>query len=359
MNKVLRWFTRDSFIYPVVAILMGLILGGIVMMIGGYNPFEAYGALFKKVFGDLYNFGEAVREMTPLIMTGLAFAFAARAGLFNIGGEGQFLVGMTAATFVGVQFTGLPFYIHAPLALIAGAVFGGLWAAIAGYLKAARGVNEVISSIMLNWIGFYLANLIVRQFLKVPGRDRSADISENASISLTWLSEFMGGSRVHLGTLLALVIVAVIYVYMWKTKQGFEIRAVGLNSNAAEYAGMSVNRNIVKAMFISGMLAGLGGAFQILGVFQYQTIMTGSPGTGFDGIAVALIGLNHPFGVLLGGILFGSLTYGSAGMSFAADVPPEIIRIVIGSIIFFIAAQGIVRWVLKPFYSKRKKEKVL
>lgn len=170
MNKVLKWFTRDSFILPVVAILMGLILGGIVMLIGGYNPFEAYGALFKKVFGDMYNFGEAVREMTPLIMTGLAFAFAARAGLFNIGGEGQFLVGMTAATFVGVKFTGLPIYIHAPLALIAGAVFGGLWAAIAGYLKAARGVNEVISSIMLNWIGLYLANLIVRQFLLLQGR---------------------------------------------------------------------------------------------------------------------------------------------------------------------------------------------
>lgn len=137
------------------------------------------------------------------------------------------------------------------------------------------------------------------------------------------------------------------------------MRSVGLNPNAAEYAGMNVGRNVVKAMFISGVFAGLAGTFEVLGVFHYQSVYAASPGYGFDGIAVALLGMNHPFGVVLGAILYGVLTYGSAGMSFAAKVPPELIKIVLGSIIFFIAAQGIVRLVLKPFFLKRKKEKVL
>lgn len=358
MNNILKFFTRDSFTLPFVAIVMGLVLGALVMLIGGYNPIDAYSALLERVYGDSYDFGEAIREMTPLIMTGLAFAFAARTGLFNIGGEGQFLIGMTAASIVGIHVHGLPAFIHAPLAIIAGAVFGGLWAALAGFLKATRGVNEVISCIMLNWIGLYLSNLVINTFALQDGTTQSVNIEPSASIAIGWLSEMMGNARVHWGTLIALLAAVFFYIFMWKTKQGFELRAVGFNQDASKYAGMNVNRNIVKAMFISGAFAGLGGAFTVLGVFGYQSVMASSPGTGFDGIAVALIGMNNPFGVILGAILFGTLTYGSAGMSFSADVPPEIVRIVIGAIIFFIAAQGIVRWVLKPFYAKRKKEKV-
>jgi len=359
MANFLKLFTKDSFILAIVAIIMGLVLGALVMLLGGYDPIEAYGALFERVYGDTYNFGEAIREMTPLILTGLAFAFAARAGLFNIGGEGQFLIGMTAASVVAIQLKGLPAFIHAPLAVIAGALFGGLWAALAGYLKAKRGVNEVITCIMLNWIGLYAANLVINRFMLLEGQNRSVDIQPTASISIDWLSQMMGNARVHWGTLIAVAAAVFFYIFLWKTKQGYELRSVGFNQDASRYAGMNVDRNIVKAMFISGTFAGLAGAFEVLGVFHYQSVMASSPGTGFDGIAVALIGMNNPFGVLLGAVLFGTLTYGSAGMSFAADVPPEITRIVIGSIIFFIAAQGIVRWVLKPFYSKRKKEKVL
>lgn len=359
MANLLKIFTKDSFVLVLVSIVLGLLLGAVVMLIGGYDPVVAYSALFSRVYGDSYNFGEAIREMTPLILTGLAFAFAARAGLFNIGGEGQFLVGMTAASIVGIKLHGLPAIIHAPLAVIAGAVFGGLWAAIAGYLKAKRGVNEVITCIMMNWIGLYLANLVINQFALMDGENRSVDIQPSASISIEWLSQMMGNARVHWGTVVALLAAVFFYIFMWKTKQGYELRAVGFNQDASRYAGMNVNRNIIKAMFISGVFAGLAGAFEVLGVFHYQSVMAGTPGTGFDGIAVALIGMNNPFGVLLGSVLFGTLTYGSAGMSFSADVPPEIIRVVIGSIIFFIAAQGIVRWVVKPLYSKRKKEKVL
>ncbi|WP_339321961.1 ABC transporter permease [Paenibacillus sp. FSL W8-0194] len=359
MSKLFKIFSVNSLLVPLVAVVLGLIVGAIIMLIGGYDPLLAYGSLFKTVFGNVYDFGETIREITPLIMTGLAVAFAFRAGLFNIGAEGQYIVGMTAATAVGIKLSGLPIVVHALVAIIAGGLAGGIWAGITGYLKAKRGVNEVIISIMLNWTALYFSNYIVRNFLLEKGQQRSEEIKDTASISIGWLSTAFDNARMHWGTIIAILAAVFFFIYMWKSKQGYELRAVGHNGHAAQYAGMSVKKNIVKAMFISGVFAGLGGAFQVLGVFHYQAIFTGSPGIGFDGIAVALIGLNHPFGILLSASLFGILTYGSAGMSFGAEVPPEIIRIVIGSIIFFIAAQGIVRWVLKPFYLKRKKEKVL
>ncbi|MGE6230192.1 ABC transporter permease [Paenibacillus chitinolyticus] len=359
MNKVMKFFMRDSAVIPLAAIVLGLVFGAIVMLVGGYNPITAYSSLFSRVFGNMYDFGETIREITPLILTGLAVAFAFRAGLFNIGGEGQFIVGMTGAAIVGIKLSGLPAIIHAPLAIIVGALLGGLWAGIAGYLKARRGVNEVITTIMLNWIALYLANYTVNHFLLMKGQQRSVDIQPTASVSLEWLSAIFNNARLHWGTLVAILAAVFFYFFLWKTKQGYELRAVGHNTNAAEYAGMNVNKNIIKAMFISGMFAGLAGAFEVLGVFHYQTVMPASPGYGFDGIAVALLGLTNPFGVLLSASLFGILTYGSAGMSFGADVPPELIRIVIGSIIFFVAAQGIVRWVIAPLYFKRKKEKVV
>lgn len=357
MNKLKKIFATDSYIVPLVAIVLGFLIGAIVMLIGGYDPLAAYSALFQRVFGDMYNFGEAIREMTPLMLTGLAVAFAFRSGMFNIGADGQVLIGMTAASVIGIKLAGLPSFLLVPLAVIVAGLCGGLWAGFAGYLKAKRGINEVITTIMLNWIALFFANYIVRHFLLIPGQNRSEDIP--ASMSMTFLNGIFNNARLHWGTVIALAAAVFFYVFLWKTKQGYEMRAVGLNPNAAEYAGMNVGRNVVKAMFISGVFAGLAGAGEVLGVFHYQSVFAASPGYGFDGIAVALLGLTHPFGVILAAILYGTLTYGAAGMSFAADVPPELIRIVIGSIIFFIAAQGIVRGILKPFYIKRKKEKVL
>ncbi|WP_150272983.1 ABC transporter permease [Paenibacillus tepidiphilus] len=356
MHRLKKIFATDTYVVPIVAVIMGFLVGAVVMLIGGYDPIAAYSALFKRVFGSPYDFGEAIREMTPLMFTGLAVAFAFRSGMFNIGADGQVLIGMTAASIVGIKLAGTPTYLLVPLAVIAAGLAGGLWAGFAGFLKAKRGINEVITTIMLNWIALYLSNYIIKNFLLLQGQNRSVD--NPASMSMTFLNSLFDNARVHWGTVLALVAAVFFYVYLWKTKQGYEMRAVGFNPHAAEYAGMNVGRNVIKAMFISGVFAGLAGAGEVLGVFHYQSIFAASPGYGFDGIAVALLGLTHPFGVILAAILYGMLTYGSAGMSFGADVPPELIRIVIGSIIFFIAAQGIVRWVLKPFYFKRKKEKV-
>ncbi|TGV29245.1 ABC transporter permease, partial [Mesorhizobium sp. M00.F.Ca.ET.186.01.1.1] len=231
---------------------------------------------------------------------------------------------------------------------------GGSWGSIAGYLKAARGVNEVITSIMLNWVALYLANWVMNAFFIPTGQQRSEMIKESSMITITWLSQMFDSARLHWGTLLAVLAAIFFYVILWKTKSGYELRAVGLNPHASEYAGMNVNRNVVKAMFIGGMFAGIGGACEILGVFHYQAIMTAQPGYGFDGIAVALIGGNTPLGVVLAAILFGILTFGAAGMKFGAGVPVELIRVVIASVIFFVAAHGIVKIFVKPILQKKK-----
>lgn len=358
MNKLLQAFTKDTAFVPAVAILLGLFFGAVIMVVGGYDPILAYVSLFQKVFGKWSDFGETIRSITPLLLTGLSVAFAFRTGLFNIGAEGQFIMGMTGATFIGVKLH-LPWFIHAPLAIVVGALAGGAWGMIAGYLKAKRGVNEVITTIMLNWISLYLANYIVNTFLIEPGQQRSYMIADSASVSITWLTGLFGSARLHWGMPISLLCVVVFYVFLWRTKQGYELRMVGRNPNAAQYAGVNVNRGIVKAMFISGVLAGLAGAFEILGVSHYQPINTSLPGYGFDGIAVALLGGNTPIGILLGAILFGSLSYGSAGMSFGADVPPEIIRIVIGFVIFFVAAPGIIRWLRAKVTRKKTKGEVV
>lgn len=355
MNKVIQVFTKESFLVPLVAIVLGLITGALAMLAGGFDPILAYQSLLKKVFGDVYNFGETIRQITPLIFTGLSVAFAFRTGLFNIGAEGQFIMGMLTATFVGV-LVDLPAYLHAPLAILCGGLAGGLWGAIAGFLKAARGVHEVITTIMMNWIALYFSNYLLVTFLVPKGQQRSEEVKDTAVITFHWLSDLFGGARIHWGTPLALLTAVIFFIVLWKTKTGFELRAVGLNPHASEYAGMNVNNNVVKAMFIGGLFAGIGGACETLGVFHYQAIMAAMPGYGMDGIAVALIGGNSPFGVVLGAILFGGLTFGATGMKFGAGVPVELIRVVIASVIFFVAAHGIVRYFLKPVLAKKKEE---
>lgn len=357
MNKLIKLFTKDSAVVPLVAIVLGLIVGAIIMLLGGYDPILAYRSLLKKVFGNPYDFGETLTAITPLIFTGLSVAFAFRTGLFNIGAEGQYIIGMTGATIIGVQVDA-PWFIHAPLAIIVGALCGGFWGMIAGYLKAARGVNEVITTIMLNWMALHLGNYLVNTFLLEPNKGRSYFVDESAAVTIGWLSRAMDNARIHWGMFFAILAVIFFYVYLWRTKSGYELRVVGFNPDAAKYAGINVNKGVVKAMFISGALAGLAGVFQLLGVFLNQPISAGHTGHGFDGIAVSLLGGNTPLGVLFGAILFGTLSYGAAGMSFGADVPPEIIRIVIGSVIFFVAAPGIIRWVLKQLRLRKDKGEV-
>jgi len=351
MNKIARLIVKDSTLVPIVSVLLGLLLGAVVMLIGSYNPILAYSSLFKYVFGSMNSVGETIRQITPLIFTGLSVAFAFRTGLFNIGAEGQFIMGSLGAAYVGIMFQ-LPWFLHIPLAIIVGGLMGGLWGSIAGYLKAKRGVHEVISTIMLNWIALYLANYMIKTFLLEPKQMRSYYIEESAWLSSSGLTQLFDNARIHYGILIAIAMAFIFYLILWKTKQGFELRAVGFNPHASEYAGVNVQANIVKAMLYSGIFAGVGGVCEVLGVFHYQSVNAAFPGYGMLGIAVALIGRNSALGTIFGAVLLGVLTYGAAGIKFGAGVPEELINIVIAMVIFFVAASEIVKLLLR--FTRRK-----
>jgi ABC-type uncharacterized transport system permease subunit len=339
------------FLVPVFSVLLGLLAGASIMWVFGFNAVEGYSALFQGIFGDVYYVGETIRSITPLILAGLSVAFAFRTGLFNIGVEGQLIIGWLAAIFVGVTFQ-LPAIIHIPLAIIAAAVAGSLWAFIPGFLKAKLHVHEVITTIMMNYTALYTANYIIRTFLK-SASERTERAEPTASLRVEWLTDIFTGSRVHLGIFIALLAAMILWYILWKTTLGFELRAVGFNSTASEYAGMNVKRNILSSMMISGAFAGVGGAVEGLGTYQYMPIMGGFTGLGFDGIAVALLGASTAVGIVLAAALFGGLQFGALNMQGISGVPTEIIQVVIALIIFFVASQYFVTWLI----SRRKKKK--
>ncbi|MDN4494309.1 ABC transporter permease [Ureibacillus aquaedulcis] len=343
-----------NILVPLISILLGLIIGAIVMAISGFNPIDGYMALWNGIFMDTYTMGETVRQITPYIFSGLAVAFAFRTGLFNIGVEGQLIMGWLAAAWVGQAFE-LPAVVHVPLALIAAASAGALWAFIPGLLKAKLQVHEVIVTIMMNYTALHVANALIGVIS--GGEERTEKIHESASLRSDLLESMTDYSRLHWGFIVALLAVIVMWFILQRTTLGYELKAVGFNKNASEYAGMNVNKNIILAMVISGSFAGLGGAMEALGTFENMSKLHAATGIGFDGIAVALLGANQPFGVLLGAILFGALKNGGLNMPSEAGVPTEIVSIVIALIIFFVASGYIIRVALERFGKKRKEEK--
>jgi len=350
-RKIIQALKLKELLFPLAAIGLGLLVGAIVILWIGKNPFAAYASLLYGAFGNLNSVANTLARATPLILTGLAVAFAFRCGLFNIGVEGQMLIGALCAAYVGTILSGLPVIIHLPLTIICAMAASALWAAIPGILKAKRGVHEVINTIMMNYIAYALVAYIITGPLKAPGQiPKSADILQTSQlIRLSELFEW-STSRLNAGIVIALLASVAIYYLLWKTTLGYEIRAVGLNPFAAEYGGISINRNIILAMAVSGVLAGLAGAERVLG-FHGSFILGFSPGYGFEGIAVALLGKNHPVGVILAAILFGSLSSGGRWMAFNTGVPTDIVTILQAVIIFFVAAEGIVAW----FFRNKKK----
>lgn len=327
---------------PIIAVFLGVLVGTIIMIASGYNAITAYQALWNGAFGDIYFIGEVIRQVIPYILAGLAVAFAFKTGLFNIGVEGQLLVGWVAAVWVGVSFE-LPKIIHLPLAVLAAGVAGALWAFIPGYLKARFRVHEVIVTIMLNHTALYITNQIIRSVLS-DGKERTDMIAESASLRSAFLEGITDYSRMHWGITIAIICAIIMWFILEKTTTGFELRAVGFNEHASQYAGMNVKRNIILSMVISGVFAGLAGAMEGLGTFGYMAVKGGFTGVGFDGIAVALLGGNSAIGVVLAAILFGSLKVGALNMPLEAGVPNELVDIIIALIIIFVASSYIIRW---------------
>lgn len=291
-----------------------------------------------------YPIMESLVVATPYILVGLAVALSFRAGLFNIGAEGQYFVGGLLCVYVGYSLKGLPIYIHLPLTLLAGMVGGGLWGAIPGLLKALTGAHEVINTIMMNYIAFALSDWLLNGPMQRPGG--FTPVSPEIQPSAMLPSLFPTPIRFHAGFFLALACAAAVYWLLFKTTVGFELRSVGANPHAARYAGMNLTRNFVLAMFLSGGLAGLAAANEISGLTHYMPNAF-SAGYGFDSIALALLGKSHPVGVVLASLLFGILRAGATRMQSAANIPIDIISILQATIIIFIAAPEIIRMIYR------------
>ncbi|MFC3882331.1 ABC transporter permease [Bacillus songklensis] len=350
MNKFLKNERTVNIIIPVLAAILGLAAGAVIMFLGGYDPVVGYSSLLDGMIGSPKSVGEVIRAMTPLILAGIAVAFAFKTGLFNIGVEGQLLVGWLASVWVGYAFD-LPKAIHLPLAILAAALAGALWGFIPGLLKARLKVHEVIVTIMMNYIALYTTSAIIKNFL-YAGNEKSYNIKESASLASPFLASITDNSRLHYGIIIALLAALVMWFLLNKTAKGYELRAVGYNQHASRYAGMNVARDVVLSMAISGAFAGLAGAMEGLGTFQNMNSLSAFTGTGFDGIAVALLGGNNAVGIVLAAALFGGLKTAAPEMNFMADVPSELIDIVIALIIFFVASSYMIRW----FFNRLSKE---
>ncbi|MFM2364991.1 MAG: hypothetical protein RLY79_660, partial [Actinomycetota bacterium] len=330
-------FDVGSWLIPVIAVFVALFIGGILIRLQGLDPIVAYRSLFKTAFGSIEGIGATLGKSTPLVLSGLAVAVGLRAGLFNIGAQGQLLSGSLAAAWAGITFDGLPGYIHIPIALIIGAFFGSVVAGISGLLKAYRGVHEVITTIMLNSIVMAIADYLASGKLREPGQflTRTSEIAESARLPIF--------GNLPSGFFIAVLLGVFIWWVLGRTTSGFRIETVGRNRHAAWYSGMSVKRTVVSAMVISGAIAGLGGAIETLGI-TYRYSPAFNLGLGFDGITIALLGRVHPIGIIPGAILIGGMRAGAANMQFDAGVAPELVDLLMALILFFVTAPLIARF---------------
>jgi ABC-type uncharacterized transport system permease subunit len=324
---------------PLVAVALSLGVGAVFILAIGEDPLAIYALMLRESLGTGYGIGQTLFKATPLIFTGLAVALGFRAGLFNIGVEGQLYLGGLAAAVTGVALAGLPGVLLLPLALLAAAAAGLVWGAVPGLLKARFGAHEVINTIMLNFVAFALASFLGR-FLFEPATVRTAAVGAGAEIArLGVLVPALRGSPVNFSLLLALLAAAATALLLFGTRLGYELRAVGLNAPAAEYGGVAIGRVQVAAMALSGALAGLGGVNFVLG-YKHYFEMNFSAGVGFLGIAVALLGRNHPVGVIVAALFFGALSYG--GLVINQRVPKELVDVLQALVILLaISAQVI------------------
>ncbi len=323
---------------PLFSVFLAAFIGAMLLWLSGSNPFTAYWSLLQGALGSPEAIGRTLEKATPLVFSGLAVAFAFKAGLFNIGGQGQLLIGGIVAAYLGFAVDGLPCLIHMPLALLGGSLAGALWAAIAGALKTYTGAHEVITTIMLNYIAINLTDFLANGPWKDTGIiARTPKILDTAVIP-TW-------GFIPLGFVVAVLMAILTYYLLFKTTWGYAIRTTGLNAEAAKYAGIKVGRIIILTMAFSGFLAGMGGAVESLGVIgRYQPGF--NVGLGFDGITIALLAKTNPLGVIPAAILLGAMDAGGSQMQFDAGVRFQIIDVIKALILFFVSADIIVRKIL-------------
>ncbi len=351
-----------------IAIVLGFLAGAIILNLTGVSAIEAYTEMFMGAISKPNYISTIIVRSTPLILTGLSVAFAFKTGLFNIGAEGQFIIGSLAAAFLGLKLN-FPWFIQVPVVMMLATLIAGFYGGISGYLKARFGVHEVLSTIMFNWIALYFSNwALMSPIMHRPHTETSEFILPQTSITILeeWkISEagmnfFMENpslgqffrSPINLGIIIAIIAAILAWYILEKTTFGYELKAVGFNPNASKYGGIKVEKRLTQSMFISGALAGLAGATHVMGVSKNVAILAGPEGYGFEGIAVALIGLTHPIGTIISGFFLGTLKYTGQKLQSSMEVPSEVITLMIGAIIFFLALEPIMN---KLFSHIRKK----
>ncbi len=352
-------------VVPIVTTLIAFMMGGLVVLATGKNPLKVYQAvfngtglnwLFPWVGGEervtaALNLQQTLLLATPLMLTGLAVAFAFRCGMFNIGGQGQYFAGAYFSVWLGTKFADMPTFWHVALILVAASLAGAFWAGIAGFLKATVGAHEVISTIMLNWIAVWVGSYLFGQGGPLQNPEQkfvpiSADIADSAKLHVFWGDALLQG--LHIGFFIAIAALVVFWIILNRTTLGYEVRAVGFNPEAARYGGINVARNYFLAMAISGLFAGLAGALDILGwQFRLGQADVRASAIGFAGIAVALLGRNTALGVGLSALLFGALLNGTSGRQldpeiFRPDLAGNLAQIIQGLVVLFIGAEALV-----------------
>ncbi|NMA14410.1 MAG: ABC transporter permease [Clostridia bacterium] len=341
-----------SFFIPLFSIVIALLLGTILIVVFKKDPISAYKALIKGSFGNLQAFTNTLSRSTPIIFTSIGAAIAFKCGVFNMGVEGQLNIGGMAAAIAGYAIPGLPPYIHIPLCILLGALGGAIWALIPALMKVYRGVHEIISTIMMNYIAVSLTSYLTAT-LRDSGVPQTPFILPSAKMpSMASLDGFRG-STLNMGFVIAIMLCFVIYVFLNRTSAGFEIRSVGLNIEASRAAGIKVNKSVITAMIISGALAGIGGMERVLGV--HKAFITGfSPGYGFEGVAASLIASNNPIGAIFSSVMFGTLANGGLHMEMSAGVPSQVVSIVQGLIILCVAVNAFFKHII--FKHKKRRE---
>ena len=333
-------------LFPLIAVVAAFIVGGILILIIGDNPIETYRLLFSSALSWPVGIGYTLFYATPLIFTGLAVMVAFRCGLLNIGAEGQLYIAAFATAWVGITFANLSPWLLIPMCFIAAVVGGGVWGAIPGILKARFGSHEVINTIMLNFLAVALVSYFIQYHYKAPGDPIMQSVPIGWGAHIFRLGKFIPGMEripLNFAFILALVCCGLVYIFLWHTKWGYELRATGANPTAAEYGGISVRKQIIIAMTISGSLAGMVGINEVLG-HRYRYYDGFSDNYGFTGIAVALLGRNHPVGVIIAALLFAILQRGGIPVdAFTHYVTKDIVQVLQGTIILFVAAEAFFR----------------
>lgn len=331
----MKWSVKQVIpvVSPLLAIAAALLVGAGLIAIAGVNPGNAYAVLFSEALLNYYGLGNTLTKMAPLLLTSLGVLVALKAGQFNIGGEGQIYMGGLGSALVGLSIQGIPSFIHVPLAIASGFLFGAVWGLIPGYLKAMRGVNEVITTLLLNYVAQYWVSYLVSGVLM----ERNAPSPFSPPIaSSAQLPILLPQTQTHAGIVIGMLATLVLWVAFTLTPFGYQIEAVGQNPTAARYAGIPVRRTIITAMAIAGGLAGLAGAGEVLGL-RYRLFENFSPGYGFDAIAIALLSRGNLAGVVLISLFFGALRSGASVMQRSAGVPVTVVYAIQGLTVLFVA----------------------